>query len=45
MNESGFAVSYDMDRSLGQGPSPDYYYDWPVVFCARQGVVIVFVLF
>ena len=27
------SVPYDMDRSLGQGPLPDYLVDWPLFFC------------
>ncbi len=29
----GLSVTYDMDRSLGQGPLPEYLYDWPLSFC------------
>jgi hypothetical protein len=34
VNDSGFAVTYDMDRSLGQGDLPFYGFDWPINFCA-----------
>jgi hypothetical protein len=34
VSSPALSVTYDMDRSLGQGSLPDYYVDWPLFFCS-----------